>query len=513
MKKSLFALVFTVLIAGSVFSNPISQNEKQSIKSFLSDGNYIECDEGNGGTVFIKNSKINTITFKDGKITVHFLNGEENTFSYDSISIDDNKNLLVRKDAKSNATEKGKVLNIYTFNDELEGIIRNFFPGYNIASDRIGDVQVKWNIIPNSLDTYQMSLDHILAHQDTLSNDDKVDMFIVEPDYIQKYTDSPYTLDLKADLGITDEEFSRQFKYTQDIGSAGGKLKAVSWNCCPSGLIYRRSIAREVFGTDNPDIVQEMLSDWTKFNAAAEKVKSVGYSMVSGPNDNFLAFADNKKTPWVVDGKINVDDSIREWIAQQKMFSDKDYSNKAHTWTEAQFMGMSGNEKVFCFFGPSWFIDFVMAPQCEWNNRDVYGDWAFCMGPQGFNWGGTWICAAAGSDNLDLVKEIILKITTDDKTMEKIARENFDFVNNMKAMSEIANSDYENKFLGGQNHIKFLIDIAKSLDKSTLTIYDMDMNSMLMNAMDVYFRHAATEDEAWDIFYESVKLKYPNLKK
>ena len=35
------------------------------------------------------------------------------------------------------------------------------------------------------------------------------------------------------------------------------------------------------------------------------------------------------------------------------------------------------------------------------------GGWAATEGPQGFYWGGTWITAAAGTDNPTLVADII----------------------------------------------------------------------------------------------------------
>ena len=39
----------------------------------------------------------------------------------------------------------------------------------------------------------------------------------------------------------------------------------------PGLFAYRRSIAKDVLGTDNPDKVQEALSSWDKFNSVAKK--------------------------------------------------------------------------------------------------------------------------------------------------------------------------------------------------------------------------------------------------
>ena len=219
--------------------------------------------------------------------------------------------------------------------------------------------------------------------------------------------------------------------------------------------------------------------------------------MVSGPDDDYRVFSDNVKSPWVVNGKINVDDSIREWVAQQKIYTDKGYNNKASLWSQEQWDGAKKDGKVFCYFGDA--------------ETGSYGDWAFCKGPQGYSWGGTWICAAAGTDNKTLVKDILAKLTTDDTIMTRIAKEEGDFTNNEKAMEAVANSDYGNPFLGGQNHISFFLKSAKSIDKSTISPYDQGMNEELQAAMHDYFNGKVDEATAWENFYTAIKEKYPNL--
>ena len=79
------------------------------------------------------------------------------------------------------------------------------------------------------------------------------------------------------------------------------------------------------------------------------------------------------------------------------------------------------------------------------------GGWGAAAGPQGFFWGGTWICGAEGTDNADLVKDIMLKMTCDETIMTDIVKKDDDFVNNKPAMEAMAKSDYTSKILGGQN--------------------------------------------------------------
>ena len=92
---------------------------------------------------------------------------------------------------------------------------------------------------------------------------------------------------MRADIGLTDEDLADQYAYTQEIASADGVLKGVTWQATPGLFAYRRSIAKDVLGTDDPDEVQAQLSDWDKFDAVAPKASEKGYKMLSGFDDSF----------------------------------------------------------------------------------------------------------------------------------------------------------------------------------------------------------------------------------
>ena len=70
-------------------------------------------------------------------------------------------------------------------------------------------------------------------------------------------------------------------------------------------------------------------------------------------------------------------------------------------------------------FGPAWLVNFSMAADTE-GSIGYNGGWGATEGPQGFFWGGTWICAATGTDNPSLVKDIMLQMTTNDDVMKDI---------------------------------------------------------------------------------------------
>jgi hypothetical protein len=408
-----------------------------------------------------------------------------------------------------NKTGSGKVLNIYCWNEEFQSRFNDYYAAKNPAA--LNGVTVNWVITPNEGNAYQNKLDEVLLQQKSAKADDKVDIFLVEADYALKYVDTAYTLDVKKDIGLTDADLANQYKYTQDIMTdSKGVLKGVSWQSCPAGMIYRRSIAKAVFGTDDPESIQALVSDWTKFNTVASQLAAKGYKAVSGFDDTYRVFNDNVTSPWVSGNKIVIDPAMKQWVAQTKEFTDKGYNNKTSLWDDAWNNGMMADAKVFAYFGPGWLIDFCMHVD-DPASAAAAGDWAFIKGPQGFSWGGTWVCGAAGSDNIDLIKDIMYTLTCDSANMQTLASETGDFANNTKAMTALANGSYSSKVLGGQNPYGNMLAGVQTIDKSNISAYDQGMNEKFQAAMKEYFNGNVTEEAAYENFYTSVLELYPNL--
>ena len=415
---------------------------------------------------------------------------------------------------KVSTSDDGKVLNIYCWNEEFKSRITDHYPDYkevDATHGKIGDVEVVWNITPSDDNAYQNNLDTTLLNQNDAQADDKIDLFLVEADNALKYVDTDYTMPIK-DLGITDEDLSKQYQYTKDIVTdSNGTLKGVSWQGCPGVLFYNREAAKEVLGTDDPDEVQKYVKDWDTFNDTAKKMKDAGYKMTSSANDTYRVYSNNVTTKWVTDGKVSVDDNIMKWVDDSKKLVDAGETGTFDMWSDDWSKGFYPEGKVFCYFGPAWLVNFSMAADTE-GSIGHDGGWGAAQGPQGFFWGGTWICAAKGTDNAGLIKDIMLKMTTDDDTMKDIVVKDDDFVNNKTVMEAMAkDSSYSSKILGGQNPLSMYCAGVENLDLSNLSSYDQGCNEEFQNAMKGYFEGSATLDEALDQFYKAAEEKYPEL--
>ena len=419
-------------------------------------------------------------------------------------------------EAAAAAADEGKVLNIEVWNEEFKSRITDHYPGYEKTDDthgKIGDVTVNWIITPNDDNAYQNNLDTVLPGNADASADDKVDLFLIEADYAKKYIDADANVAMPLkDLGITADDLSKQYKYTQDVVTdANGDLRGTSWQACSAGLIYNRAAAKEVLGTDDPAEVQKAVADWDTYNETAKKMADAGYLMQSTVNDTYRVYSNNVSGPWVQDGKVVVDDNIKKWVDDSKAQVDAKETTTAELWSDDWSKGFYPEGKVFCYFGPAWLINFSMKADDE-KSIAAQGGWGLVNGPQGFFWGGTWICAAQGTDNPSLVKDIMLKMTTDDDIMKEIAQKDSDCVNNKEVLKALASDDSgSNKVLGGQNPYQMLADGAEKVDMSNISIYDQGCNEEFQKAMKNYFDGNASYDDALAQFKSAIVEKYPEL--
>lgn len=428
-------------------------------------------------------------------------------------------------------TESGRVLNIWGWNDEFQGLFETYFVD---AGHLPEDVEVNFTIVPSDDNAYQNALDEALLSQESASDDEKIDLFLVEADYALKYVNSDYTLDIINDVGLTEDDIAGQYTYTQEIVTdSNGAIKGTSWQATPGLFAYRRSIAEDVLGTDEPAEVQEALSTWDGFYEVAEMASDNGYKMLSGYDDSYRTFSNNVSSPWVdSDNTIQIDDNIFTWIEQTKEFTDQDYNNGTSLWDDQWAADQGPDGEVFGFFYSTWGINFTLlgnaldTPLPEGvtatgdpeafreatEDNGIFGDYGVVEGPQNYYWGGSWLCAAAGSDNLDLVQEIMRTMTTDKETLSTITQDTQDFTNNTEAMEELAaDDDFESAFLGGQNHIALFAESAQGIDMSNISPYDQGLNEEIQTAFRDYFNGNVDYDTALNNFYTAAVEKYPDL--
>jgi hypothetical protein len=417
----------------------------------------------------------------------------------------------------------GKVYNIYVWNTEFKSRFETYY--WPNRDESLWDgVEVNWVTNTNDGNVYQTKLDEAIAGQNDAADDDKIDMFLVEADYALKYVNSDFALDVRTEVGISDDDMANQYKYTQDVMTDdSGTLKGLSWQATPGLFLYNATYAREVLGTDDPAEVQEYVKDWDTFKETAAKMKEAGIAMVSGFDDTYRCFSNNVSSPWVdSDGNITIDPQIEAWVEQTKEYTDAGYNNQTSLWDDAWAAGQKVDGKVFGYFFSTWGIPFTLLPNTLETSTDDggaeevgnggYGEWRACEGPQAYFWGGTWICGAYGSDNIAITRDIMLKLTCDTEIMKSITEGEQDYTNNKAAIQELIDAGYSNAFLGGQDHLSLLTAAADNIDLTNkLSAYDQGCNEQFQSAMKDYFLGNVTYDEALENFKTNITTVYNTL--
>lgn len=298
--------------------------------------------------------------------------------STDSASSDSTATAAAEDTGKKSDADADKVINVWAFTDEVPGMIEKYIE----AHPDFG-YEINTTIIATTDGAYQPALDQALAS----GGSDAPDIYCAEAAFVLKYTQgdaaqyaAPYEdLGIDVDQAIKDADIAQ---YTVDIGTnPDGKVVGLGYQATGGAFIYRRSIAKDVWGTDDPAVIQDKIGPgWDKFFDAAAELKTKGYGIVSGDGDIWHAVENSSDQGWIVDGKLNIDPKREEFLDLSKKLKDNGYHNDTQDWQDAWFADMKGEgeQPIFGFFGPAWLINYTLAPNCggEKVGEGTYGDWA-----------------------------------------------------------------------------------------------------------------------------------------
>lgn len=405
--------------------------------------------------------------------------------------------------ASAGSTEK-EVLNVWSFTDEVPKMVEKYL---ELNPEFAAKYEIKTTIIATTDGAYQPALDQALAS----GGADAPDLFAAEAAFILKYTQGDASqfaatykdLGIDVDAKIADADIAQ---YTIDIGTnPNGEVVGLGYQATGGAFIYRRSIAKDTWGTDDPaEISKKIGPGWDQFFKAAEELKAKGYGIVSGDGDPWHAVENSSDQPWVVDGKLVIDPKREAFLDLSKKLKDNGYHNDTQDWQDAWFADMkdAGAKKILGYFGPAWMINYVIAN----NAGDTFGDWAVCEPPVGFFWGGTWVLGSASSEKKEAVGQIIEWITlnTSEQGLQYMWANGTlngpggtkDAVASGKVMS-ISNGELE--FLAGQNMFDVFIPANQFANGKNLTQYDETINRFWRDQVRAYTageksREAALED-------------------
>ena len=412
-------------------------------------------------------------------------------------------------------------INVMSFTNEVPNMIYRYMELHPEFAEKyeVKDVQIS-----TTDGLYEPALDEALAAG-------SCDIYMAEAAFVLKYTQgdmaeyaAPY-----EDIGIdiSQVQSAEIAPYSVEIGTrpADGKLVGLGYQATGGAFIYRRSIAKDVWGTDDPAEIEKIIGagsgNWDKFFEAAEALKGKGYAILSGDGDLWHAVENSSSKGWLEDDTLVLDPKREAFMDLSMKLMENDYHNDTRDWQDAWYADMkdAGAKKVFGWFGPAWLINYVMAGNSggEKIGEGTYGDFAVCAPPVGFFWGGTWVLAnksVIGTEKAAGVAELINWITLDD------SEDGLQYMwangtlygeggtkDTVASGTVMAKSNGELDFLNGQNMFDAFVPANAYANGKNLTQYDQKINDLWRDQVRQYTGGSKTKDEAIASWKENVSTE------
>jgi multiple sugar transport system substrate-binding protein len=256
-----------------------------------------------------------------------------------------------------------------------------------------------------------------------------------------------------------------------------GQILGVQIDNCVGGFLYKRDLALEFFGTDDPGALEAMFqtpADYVYWSAHVNAQSGGNVHMFASAGDAFRAFSSlgaGNAAPVVINNyQLNVRPLFMDTFNIMEGLISNNGIGTFTPWTPGWMAAFSGNDVIF-FPGPTWFISHVLKP----NDPDGEGNWGL-IGPPGgaFSWGGTAYSFPVGAQNVELGWHYIRWLT-----MSQAGAESFFSAHATPTLYQPAyyTDLYTNNpdpFFAGQDVVARLLEIATHPDTQSrpLSVFD-----------------------------------------
>ncbi len=327
------------------------------------------------------------------------------------------------------------------------------------------------------------------------------------------------------DLGVL-EDLSKEpynvkaedmFDFANRLGAGpNGELYGVEQQICPSGFAYRRDLAKEYLGTDDPDEIADMISSWDKlFEVGQQIVEKSGGKVTVFPGMTVLKdVLINKNVRDYIDGDtIDLTGRYTDVLETATKFNQAGILGKQEDGTPAMANSYAAGEVLFYPCAP-WSLKWGVAT----NDPDGSGNWGLTKAPEdGFTYGGTSVSIYSGSENKDAAWQYIQEVYCTGEGVEE-AYKQFGFMTGFKAPYESSDSYFFTEkgqyddFFGGQNLADYFINkIAITTQGQVQTKHESNVRTALTNvATQMTGNPSMTTEEALEALKTEVQTLIPN---
>lgn len=294
-----------------------------------------------------------------------------------------------------------------------------------------------------------------------------------------------------------------------------GQLLGVEQQICPSGFAYRRDLALEYLGTDDPEKVGEMISDW-------DKVLEVGKQVVEKSGGKVTVLPGMT----VVLGGILINTNVRDYIDGDTIDLTGRYTDVFDIATKLNQAGVLGKQEdetpaLASSYAAGEVLFYPCAPwSLKWgigsNDPDGSGNWALTTAPgNGFTYGGTSVSIYSGSENKEAAWDYVKDVYCIGDGVKE-AYEQFGFMTGfVDAYGEdsyfFTEPGQYDEFFGGQKLADYFINtIAIKTEGQIQTRHEANVRTALKNtATEMTANPDMTTEEALEKLKTEVQILIP----
>ncbi len=373
--------------------------------------------------------------------------------------------------------------------------IKQWVPGFEAANPSI---KVNVTVIPDQEMTAKLIT--VLG-----SGKGVPDLFMQEASYITYLVEAGCFADLnEAPYHINDYKDNIWDAVLKVGTDSTGVVRALTWQANPGAIIYRRDIAEEFFGTDDPEEVAKALDSDEKMLEVAAAMKEKGISFVSCFKDLYDSKVASREHAWVEDGKLVIDDALLDFLDMAKEIITKGYDLGVDQWA-SEWIAAVESDSLFCYILPPWGYQYVVKPAAN----TTIGKWAITTPSTSYISGGSYLGIYEDTPHKEEAWAFFEYVMLNENALYDYAKQSGDFVVLKSVCEKLAESEGE-EVLGGQNPNGMFIEAMQHEFKALNTEYDSQLNDAFVSAIKAY-ASGLTKEEAINQFKNDVKTAFPEI--
>ncbi|MGM0884128.1 MAG: ABC transporter substrate-binding protein [Bacillota bacterium] len=320
-----------------------------------------------------------------------------------------------------------------------------------------------------------------------------------------------FDMDILENLEAPPYNADKTILFDYDIAafSKDDHLIAIPDDMSVAGIAFIKSLAKQYFGTDNPEEMEAIFTDWDVFiEKGKEALQQSGGKVKMFPSlgDVQQILKGQISEPYFDGDKLNVP-MLESTVTTLVKFRDSGVIDKLDQWTPAWNAAFGGEKYIFAM-SPVWMPQYVIGPNDKKDDR-----WALMVPPGGgFIRGGSSHGIPKGAKNAELAWKWI-EFTSMSQEGADAQKTDGVFTHFKKAYEDQSFTNWTWRNFGSQDiGEKFFVDISATTKDMPENINDL----VLDEVMNIVLQTLAKDDsfgveQAMERIQKELKAKSPNI--